>query len=139
MLTIIDKTRSYIHLETETGVQFIHFLSLRAFDKNLNGYNENYCWSGFCKGAFQFIQDEDFSLFVEYKDGTTYNGDHEVKSIRIPAIQNAVVGNASGEEFYGDAWKITYDTFYDCYFLREKGENCDNEVDAYVDGVILPH
>ena len=51
MLTIIDKNRSYIHLETETGVQFIHFLSLRAFDKNLNGYNENYCWSGFCKGA----------------------------------------------------------------------------------------
>lgn len=42
MLTIINKNRSYIHLETETGVQFIHFLSLRAFDKNLNDIWEFY-------------------------------------------------------------------------------------------------
>lgn len=75
MLKVTYDSRSYRVLETESGVQFYHYKSLRAFDKNLFNYNELIKYNGpFCKGAYQFIQDSDFSLFVYYTDGSTYNG-----------------------------------------------------------------
>ena len=136
MLRITEDNRSYRTLETDSGVVFVHYKSLRAFDKNLAYYNEKgYCQ--FCKGAFQFVQDDDFSLFVYYSDGSTYNGEEEVNSIRIGSISDACIGTPFGEEFYGSAWKITYNKDLECYFLREVGEDYEDETDVYVGGQLL--
>lgn len=131
MLKIIEQNRSYICLEdTEGSVCFFHYKSLRALDKNLAMYNELPC-SEFCKGKYQFTQDDDFSLFVYYKDGSTYNGEQEVRSMRIPAIEAACISTPNGDEFYGDLWKITYNNELNCHFVREVGECYEDEVDVY--------
>lgn len=136
MLRITEDNRSYRVLETDSGVVFVHYKSLRAFDKNLANYNEN-GYSQFCKGPYQFLQDDDFSLFIYYKDGSTYNGESEVRSLRIGSIDAACISTPCGEEFYGDMWKITYNVDLDCYFIREVDECYDDEVDAYVNGTLV--
>lgn len=140
MLKITFENRSYRIIEDENGVCFIHHKTLRSWDQNLYNYNALSCCNGpFCKGAFQFLQDEDFHCFIYYKDGSTYTEENgEVKSIRISQIENAVVNGPCGDEFYGDLWKITYDAEYQVYFLRERDEYYDGEVDAYIDGKIVP-
>lgn len=141
MLTITQNNRSYTELTTDSGISFFHYKTLRAFDKLLKNYNEEYdpTCSPFCKGPYTFVQDDDISLFIYYKDGKTYTGEETVKSIRINQIENGIVSTECGDEFYGGLWKITYDSEMDIYYIREISENYDNEVDAYVNGEILPH
>lgn len=137
MLKISYEDRSYRILETESGVQFIHYKSLRAFDKNLYNYNELGENGPFCKGTYEFLQDDDFRLFIYYTDGSTYDGESKVKSIRINSISSACVSTPCGEEFYGNLWKITYNEDLDCYFLREESEDYDDEVDVYCHGELI--
>lgn len=140
MLKVTVDNRSYRVIEDENGVQFFHYKSLRAFDKNLYNYNELINFNGpFCKGTYQFLQDDDFRLFIYYADGSTYNGEEEVKSVRINSICDACISTPYGDEFYGDLWKIVYNTELDCYFLREVDEYYDDEVDAYIHGELLEH
>lgn len=139
MLKITENNRSYTEIVTDNGVCFYHFKSLRAFDKNLKNYNEETVEGPFCKGLYTFIEDEDISLFIYYKDGKTYTGEGTVKSIRINQIENAIISTEGGDEFYGDLWKITYEPAMEIYYIREIDENYDGEVDAYVNGKILPH
>lgn len=137
MLRISYEDRSYRILEDDNGVQFIHYKSLRAFDKNLYNYNELGENGPFCKGAYEFLQDDDFSLFIYYTDGSDYTGESKVPSIRINKISAACISTPCGEEFYGDLWKITRNVDSDIYYIREKGEDYDDEVDMYVDGTLL--
>lgn len=137
MLRISYEDRSYRILEDESGVQFIHYKSLRAFDKNLYNYNELGENGPFCKGEYQFLQDDDFSLFIYYIDGSDYTGESKVPSIRINKISAACISTPCGDEFYGDLWKITRNIDSDIYYIREKGEDYDDEVDVYVDGTLL--
>lgn len=137
MLRISYEDRSYRILEDDNGVQFIHYKSLRAFDKNLYNYNELGENGPFCKGEYQFLQDDDFSLFIYYTDGSDYTGESKVSSIRISKISAACISTPCGEEFYGDLWKITWNKDSDIYYIREKGEDYDDEVDVYVDGTLL--
>ena len=137
MLRISYEDRSYRILEDDNGVQFIHYKSLRAFDKNLYDYNELGESGPFCKGEYQFLQDDDFSLFIYYTDGSDYTGESKVPSIRINKISAACISTPCGEEFYGDLWKITRNIDLDIYYIREKGEDYDDEVDVYVDGTLL--
>ena len=137
MLRISYEDRSYRILEDDNGVQFIHYKSLRAFDKNLYNYNELGENGPFCKGAYEFLQDDDFRLFIYYTDGSDYTGESKVPSIRINKILAACISTPCGEEFYGDLWKITRNVDSDIYYIREKGEDYDDEVDVYVDGTLL--
>ncbi len=137
MLRISYEDRSYRILEDDNGVQFIHYKSLRAFDKNLYNYNELGENGPFCKGAYEFLQDDDFRLFIYYTDGSDYTGESKVSSIRINKILAACISTPCGEEFYGDLWKITRNVDSDIYYIREKGEDYDDEVDVYVDGTLL--
>lgn len=43
------------------------------------------------------------------------------------------------EKFYQNlrSWKITYEAEADVYYLRERDEHYDNEVDVYANGKIL--
>lgn len=135
MLRIVEDNRSYRMLEDDNGVYFSHFKSKAAFRHNLANYNEFPCDSK-CHGPFS-MSDPDSSLFLYYQDGTTYDGEQQVASIRGKTIEYGHIGNACGEEFYGDIWKITYNQDLQCYFVREVGENYDDEVDAYVGGKIV--
>lgn len=137
MLRISYEDRSYRILEDDNGVQFIHYKSLRAFDKNLYDYNELGENGPFCKGEYQFLQDDDFRLFIYYTDGSDYTGESKVPSIRINKISAACISTPCGDEFYGDLWKITRNVDLDIYYIREKGEDYDDEVDVYVDGTLL--
>lgn len=139
MLRIVENNRSYTALESENGVVYYHYKSLRAWDKNLHGYEDNSTYSSgsFCKGEYQFIQDDDYRLFIYYTDGTTYSGEEKVKSIRINSILGACISTPNGEEFYGDCWKITYNEADECYYIREVTESYEDEVDAYKDGKLI--
>lgn len=135
MLHIVEDNRSYRILEGDNGVQFFHYKSKAAFRRNLSNYNELPCDSK-CHGPFS-MSDPDSSLFLYYKDGTTYDGEKQVSSIRGKAIVSGVISTPWGEEFYGDMWKIAYNTDLECYFIREISENYDDEVDAYVNSELV--
>lgn len=137
MLRIIEDNRSYRMIEDDNGVYFCHYKSKAAFRHNLSNYNEFPCDSK-CHGPFS-MGDPDSSLFLYYNDGTHYNGEEQVPSIRGREIENGYIGTPCGDEFYGGIWKITYNKDLECYFVREISESYEDEVDAYVNGEILPH
>lgn len=139
MLTVVQNNRSYTEIVTDSGVSFFHHKSLRSFDKTLACFNVESVESEFCKGKYALNPDYDISLFIYYKDGETYTGEETVRSIRINQIENAIIGTENGNDFYGSLWKITYEPEMDIYYVREISENYDGEIDAWVNGEILPH